>query len=273
MAIKLIVTDLDGTLMAADHLTVTQRTKDALKSAHDMGVKIAIATGRTLALTQNVTKQIPFADYVIYSNGAAVYDRKQGKDIYKNCISVEHTSQILNELEKVPVYYNVFSDGKIYIHKDRDSYYKEDNLPIDFLREVTRISVQSDNMPQTLFGKQAEILALYSMHGELKEHFISMFKSMGLYLTASLPNEIEATAQNVNKGTALEGFCKEIEVLPDEVMAFGDAMNDYEMLKFAGYSFAMGNAVQQIKEVARYTTLTNAEDGLAVAVEKYLLDK
>ena len=75
MAVKLIVTDLDGTLMSPDHQTVSERTKNALKTAHDNGVKIAIATGRTLTFTDNVTSQVPFVDYVIYSNGAAVFDR------------------------------------------------------------------------------------------------------------------------------------------------------------------------------------------------------
>ena len=61
--------------MAPDHITVTERTYNALKAAHDKGVKIAIATGRTLGFVESVVKQIPFADYVIYSNGASVYDR------------------------------------------------------------------------------------------------------------------------------------------------------------------------------------------------------
>ena len=75
MAIRLIASDLDGTLMAPDHMTVTQRTKDALLAMHEKGAKIAIATGRTLSFIENVTAQIPFVDYVIYSNGASVYDR------------------------------------------------------------------------------------------------------------------------------------------------------------------------------------------------------
>ena len=76
MSIKLIATDLDGTLMSGDHLTVSPRTVAALQAAHDRGVCLAIATGRTLDFIDHVTAQVPFVDYVIYSNGAAVYDRK-----------------------------------------------------------------------------------------------------------------------------------------------------------------------------------------------------
>ena len=83
MSIKLIATDLDGTLMSGDHLTVSPRTVAALQAAHDRGVCLAIATGRTLDFIDHVTAQVPFVDYVIYSNGAAVYDRK-------NAVSYTH---------------------------------------------------------------------------------------------------------------------------------------------------------------------------------------
>lgn len=79
MSIKLIATDLDGTLMAPDHLTVTKRTYDALKSSHDKGIRLAVATGRSMVLIDNVISQVPFVDYIIYSNGACVYDKNEEK--------------------------------------------------------------------------------------------------------------------------------------------------------------------------------------------------
>ncbi len=271
MTIKLIVTDLDGTLMAPDHQTVTERTKAALKAAHDKGVKVAIATGRTLTFTDNVTSQIPFADYVIYSNGAAVFDRNAKRDIYKNCISAQHTEEILNMLDALPIYYNLFVDGKIFLQNDKMGYYINHGLPQEFLDEFTRLSVAADKLSEKLRGECAEIIALYNVNDEYKKYFVSEFEKRNLYITSSLPDEIEVTAPNVNKGTALDGFCKEIGVTADEVMAFGDAMNDYEMLKFAKYSFAMGNAVDEIKKIANYQAATNADDGLARAVEEYVL--
>ena len=86
MSIKLIATDLDGTLMSGDHLTVSPRTVAALQAAHDRGVCLAIATGRTLDFIDHVTAQVPFVDYVIYSNGAAVYDRKNDAHICQQLI-------------------------------------------------------------------------------------------------------------------------------------------------------------------------------------------
>ena len=92
MPVKLIACDLDGTLLGADHITVSQRTVKALADAHEKGMKIAVATGRTLSVIYNVMEQIPFLDYVIYSNGAAVCDLKTAKTVYKN-LSLIHISE------------------------------------------------------------------------------------------------------------------------------------------------------------------------------------
>ena len=77
MSVKIIATDLDGTLMAPDHITVTERTKSALLNAHKKGIKIAIATGRTLGFITPVINQIPFTDYVIFSCKRFRFTRKE----------------------------------------------------------------------------------------------------------------------------------------------------------------------------------------------------
>lgn len=272
MAVKLIVTDLDGTLMAPDHLTVTKRTKDALEKAHNMGVKIAIATGRTLGLIANVTNQIPFCDYVIYSNGAAVYDRNQKRDIYENKISPEITGMLLEDIDKYNVYYNAYFDGEIYVPESKMQYYVNRGLPQAFLDEFMRLSNVCSDMISQSQGKSAEVIAIYSVTDEQKKHFTELFTQNKLYVTSSIPGEIEVTAPNVNKGEAVKGFCEKLGIDKSEVMAFGDAMNDYEMLSFAGESVAMGNACDECKKVAKHIAPTNAEDGLAKTVESMILN-
>ena len=93
--IKLIATDLDGTLMAPDHLTVTDRTYNALKTAHDKGIKIAVATGRPMTLIDNVISQVPFVDYIIYSNGSCVFDRNVKKIIHSDLIEDKLAREIV----------------------------------------------------------------------------------------------------------------------------------------------------------------------------------
>lgn len=273
MAVKLIVTDLDGTLMAADHLTVTERTRKALLNAHEKGVKIAIATGRTLGFVDNVIEQIPFCDYVVYSNGAAVYDRNQGKDIYENKISPKMTQTLYREIEKFDVYYNTYIDGRIFVPEKKMQYYENRGLPQAFLDEFMRLSTVCSDILEATQGKSAEIIAIYSVSDEQKKYFKDYFEENNLYITTSIPGEIEVTAPNVNKGTALKGFCEKLGIDKSEVMAFGDAMNDYEMLLFAGESVAMGNACDECKQITKHIADTNANDGLAKMVEAMILNK
>lgn len=271
MAVKIIATDLDGTLMAPDHTTVTERTKTALLNAHEKGIKIAIATGRTLGFITPVINQIPFTDYVIFSNGASVYDLNEKKIIYKNHIPPKLTAEILAKLNYSQVYYNTYVDGTAYIQENKQQFYKGRELPADFLKIFMASSVLCENLCEALKGRSAEIIAVYSADESIRQSLAEYFKSLGLLVTASLKDEIEATVPSANKGDALAHLCGLLNIKKEEAMSFGDAMNDLQMIEFAKYSFAMKNACEELKKKAQYITLSNAEDGLAKAVEEYAL--
>jgi len=91
--------------------------------------------------------------------------------------------------------------------------------------------------------------------------------------TSPVSGDIEITLKGVDKAKALETVCWQLGISKDEVMAFGDADNDIKMLEFAGYGAAMGNADEKCKRAASFITLSNADDGVAAAVEKYVLGK
>ena len=110
--IKLIATDLDGTLMAPDHLTVTDRTYNALKTAHDKGIKIAVATGRPMTLIDNVISQVPFVDYIIYSNGSCVFDRNVKKIIHADLIEDKLAREIVEYFLTQNVFFEIYINGK-----------------------------------------------------------------------------------------------------------------------------------------------------------------
>lgn len=272
MAVKIIATDLDGTLMAPDHLTVTPRTKLALENAHNKGIKIAIATGRALDFTQGVTMQIPFADYVICSNGASVYDRNNGKFIYTNLVSPEITAKAVELLNTLPVYYNIYINGSTYVQKGSDRFFNIKGLPSDFMEEFSSKLVVCDNLLSEINGKGAELIdVFYGESDELKKTIFDFFESNNLVLTSALAGVVSATAVGSDKGTALDGLCRITGLSADEAMTFGDASNDSTMLKYAYYSFAMENGDDICKASARFGAPSNAEDGVAQMVEKYAL--
>lgn len=111
MQIKLIAMDLDGTLMLPDHQRVGETTRRALAACHQQGVRLALATGRTLALTEPVQAQLPFLDYIVFSNGAGVWDVQNKKRIHSDPMQLADARQICAYLDSRPVYYEFYADG------------------------------------------------------------------------------------------------------------------------------------------------------------------
>lgn len=271
MSVKIIATDLDGTLMSPDHLTVSERTKAALKAAHDKGIKIAIATGRALKFTKGVTDQIPFVDYVICSNGASVYDRKAEKFIYTNLISPEITAETVNLLKTLPVYYNVYISGENYVQLGSDKFFVNSGLPTEFLEEFAANLIVCDDISVSTAGCGSELIDIFYADSETKKTVFDFLEEKGLFMTSSLAGVVSANAVGSDKGTALKGLCDILGLTADEAMTFGDASNDATMLEYAYYSFAMENGDEICKSKARFPAPSNADDGVAQMIEKYAL--
>ena len=109
MQIKLIAMDLDGTLMLPDHQRVGETTRRALAACRQQGVRLALATGRTLALTEPVQAQLPFLDYIVFSNGAGVWDVQNKKRIHSDPMQLADARQICAYLDSRPVYYEFYA--------------------------------------------------------------------------------------------------------------------------------------------------------------------
>lgn len=273
MDIKLIASDLDGTLMASDHLTVTERTYTALKKAHDKGIKIALATGRPMALIDSVLKQVPFVDYVIYSNGACVYDMNSGKIIFSDMIDEKTSLELVNIFLDKPVFFEVYIKSRSCYQNGVEKYFKNISFPDKFVDEVAKSMDRYDSLIDYIkkTGNGIEKITLYGVIGETFEEYKNILKSFDLAVASSFAGTVEATSKTADKGNALSKLCAQNNITADNVMSFGDAGNDCSMLTFATHSFAMENASDECKSVAKGITKSNAEDGVAYMVEKYCL--
>lgn len=272
MNIKIIAADLDGTLMAPDHITVTERTVKALERAHSFGVRFAISTGRTLAVTKNVRAQVPFVDYIIYSNGASVYECSSNEIIYSNYMPKDLVAKIVDFLDKYPVYYEVYSDGVQYVQADKAKYFKNHGLPQEFLDEYMKSVAEVKSLSSFAKNNDVEKINLYYFEGEyLNEIRDYLYSLDDIDCTSPVMGDIEMTFKGVNKGKALDGICRRLKIDKSEAMAFGDSDNDIGMLQYCEYGFAMENGSEICKNSAKYRALSNADDGVADAVEKYVL--
>lgn len=269
--IKLIATDLDGTLMYTDHLTVTRRTVDTLKKAHDKGVRFAIATGRPLGLTDDVISRIPFTDYIIYSNGACVYDRNEDKIIYSDLIPNNQARELISYFLENNVFFEIYVDGRSHYQLGTEDLFDTSKFPQKFIEEATKTMTGHNDLLKYLGDLDIEKITLYSVKDKDYKKFEEKFLSYDLSIACSFKGNLEATVKSADKGRALDGICKAIGITADECMSFGDAGNDIPMLEFAKYSFAMANGSDECKASAKFIAKSNAEDGLAIAVEEYVL--
>lgn len=277
MSIKLIVTDLDGTFMNSNHITIPQENIDAFKRAHEMGIKVAVASGRTKILADNVIEQLPFLDYLITSNGAITYDLHTNQVVCSTLMSNSESVEVFNILKDYNLIYEIYYNGDCYMNEKSYAMFDTEHvsphihdLLKDFIKPVPSLETFID-------GKGIEKLNILSLTGEERleiEEKIS--KVCSVAFASSFPiikgknGNLEMTHKDATKGFAIKGLCDALGINGTNVMCFGDGENDCSMLKFADYSFAMANGTDLVKSTAKYVADTNDNGGVAKAIKKYV---
>lgn len=271
--IRLICLDMDGTLLDDDHATVPPRNVAALRAASERGAAVAIASGRAWALLQGVHAQIGVTRYAVLSNGAAVLDIASGEWIYRRPMDPSARRTILTLLLDWGLPFEVYCEGENYIQHDRTEQVVSSALSPEFSQVLRTCSHFPEDLNAALEGKDVEKIHIFHVPPERRQELLDAVAACGpLAVTTSFGENMELTAPGVNKGSAVQALCARLGLAPEQVMAFGDAGNDLELLRWAGWSFAMGNASDEAKAAARYVTGSNTEAGVAMAVERYFLD-
>ena len=269
--IRLLVLDIDGTI-AGESNQVREPIKQAIKAVLEQGLQVAIATGRmyrsALRFHQDIGSQLPLIVY----QGALIKDPATEKILRHQPVSKKMALQLLDYFEQ-PELRSLLS-----VH-----FYINDRL---YVREITRETqiyaqrsgieaIPVGDLRQVLSHEPTKVLAL-SDDREVIERLLGSLRQQyspaELYLTTSVARFFEATNPGVNKGAAVRYLAEEILGLQaSNVMAVGDNFNDVEMLEYAGVGVAMGNAPTQVQAIASWVAPSVEEDGVAAAIEKFLL--
>lgn len=271
--IKLICLDMDGTLLDDDHATVPKRNVAALRAAAELGAAAVISSGRAWDLLREVDSQLGVTRYAVLSNGAAVLDVRSGEWLYRRCLPDQARTKVIDLLLDWGLPFEVYCQGKNFIQADRKEQVFSYALSPEFRQILSVRSQFPEHINQALLAGTVEKIHVFYVPPERRKELEEQAMAWGpLSITSSFQNNMEFTASGVNKGTAVQALCAKLGVGPEQVMAFGDAGNDLELLRWARWSFAMANGTDQAKAAARYLTGTNHEAGVGMAVEQYLLN-
>jgi Cof subfamily protein (haloacid dehalogenase superfamily) len=265
--VKLIAIDLDDTLLRSD-LSVSWYTKRVLKKVSDMGILIVLASGRTPGSLLPFAKRFKLekkAGFFICENGALILDSLTNTIVDETYLP-PRIAQIAYKLADAEGFSVQKYDGELTYCSKRNEFTDIDSQ----LSGLKQIFVEDF---KTLLVNGARKLLIPGdpmILGHLEE-LLTVYLGEDATLFTSKPYFLEILPRNTDKGTALAKICQKLNIDRNDVMAFGDSMNDIAMLRWAGVSAAMKNGNDEVKKVASMVTeRTNNDDGVARTIVNLL---
>ncbi|OIJ18403.1 hypothetical protein BKP45_12580 [Anaerobacillus alkalidiazotrophicus] len=246
--VKAIVLDLDGTLLKKDD-TISSRNKEFLMEQKKQGIKIILATGRPINMTLKYHEELQLDTPLICLNGAVIFDRLKENILEQSVISPVEATMVF---DTVSDHY-----AKVMISHTSKANYEMINLIGD------KITNHGPIEPKGIYPNKYEPLLKLSVHFQnVASASYAYTKLLSHFEIANWGDSFEITKKSITKWHALQNVLSSFQILPQEVVAFGDGPNDIEMLKNVGCGVAMENGRFMVKKVAKYVTLDHENDGI-----------
>ena len=276
--IKLVALDLDGTLFD-NSSRISERNLTAIRSITDKGIHVVISTGRPF-------EGIPFdqikgtgINYAITANGSGIYEISTGKCLYENAMDEELVTPILNFLLTRDIHMDAFIGGKGYTPIQCVETAQKLTVPSSIKNYIITTRTRLDNILQFIHENQLKVQKMTLNFYPAADGTLIDRETVRKFLVSNPSsttvcggyNNLEFTRADANKGVGLRKLAEILGVNPDATMAIGDTENDLAIIEAAGIGVAMGNATDAVKARADYVTTTNTKDGVAAAIEHFIL--
>ena len=269
MKYKLLVLDVDGTLLN-NQKEISPRTLAALLKVQQMGVHIVLASGRPTNGVMPIAEKLElnhYGGYILSYNGGQIINVQTGELLFEKRIDPEWIPYFEKKAKKND--FAIFTYHKDFILTDKpDNKYviQEANLNKMQIVGVDNFAEAVDFPPCKCMLASDDEEALIGLENHWKKRLDGVLDAF-----RSEPYFLEVVPQFIDKGNTLGVLMTKLSVSPEEVIAIGDGVCDVTMLQLAGVGIAMGNAEDSVKACVDKTTLTNEEEGVAVAVERTIL--
>ncbi len=265
--VKLVISDIDGTLLTSDRI-VTPGTVEAIQRVTRRGVHFAVATGRPTRGLRETLAGIDLVLPTIGSNGAVVEDLTTGEVFHSAHMDHEIARRVVAVARECNLGWVVYDTSRGWVAEVRGG--RDDGTLRHFLDEdevlivddlATAVPADSTITKIAVHGDEAILVRL--------DH--ALRSVTGVRCTTSGENNREIVLAGVDKARAAQMLADRLDLTADQVLAIGDSGNDLELIAWAGIGVAMGNAIPAIKEVANWVTSSNDEDGVARALARFVL--
>lgn len=276
--IQLIALDLDGTLFNS-RSTISQKNKEAIRQAQAQGVTIVISTGRPyIGMPLSEMENLGIR-YGITANGAALYRVPEKELLFENALSWEESTVLLQELYQLSLHVDVFIDGMGYTQASTTDLIQHLDMP-DSLKHYIRTSRNIvPDLPEYIRSNRLSVTKMtMNFAPDADGRFPTRDRAEAIlkahpeitYVSGGYHN-LELTKKGVSKSEGLSFLCQMLSIPIENTLACGDSGNDLDIVRAAGIGVAMANAEAPLKEAADFISLSNEEDGVAYAIEKFVL--
>ena len=269
---KLIAFDMDGTLLDSDK-KIRQDSIDMIHAAADAGKIVCLSTGRCMAELKEYMEQLSVLQYIIGASGAFVFDVKNNRELSSAPLPVETVRCMMQKVKDMDLMMQMLSEHSI-VQKDKVRHMEDYQMGI-YKPLFESIALQPDDL--YTFYEQNPIplykLNLYCKNPEERALLRERFAPLGLVLVNAETTSLECSAPHVSKGQGLRELCEYLHISMEQTIAVGDADNNLDILKQAGLAVAMGNANENVKNIADVIVNDNDHGGCAQTIRDYLLER
>lgn len=264
--IKVVVSDIDGTLLNSEH-KLTEKSVEAIKAAIAQGVKFILATGKTRHSATDIYKRIGAETPGVFVQGLAL-NYPGAKEIHLAQLDADLLRRVITFAEERGFQVIAYSGSRILARRQT--------------AETIILTESYDEPRPEIVGPIQNILGTTPINkimfcGATPQQIthlrwqLSHMVGGSVHLTQALAEALELLPKGASKATALKVLFEEQGINPANVLAIGDGENDLEMLQLVGWGVAMGNGNPRLKAIAKATVGSNDEDGVAEAITKFVL--
>lgn len=262
--IRYIASDLDGTLISNDN-EVSEENLDAIDRMHNAGVRFIVLTGRTLYEVPLELRHNDSIDYIIYSNGVGIWDRKRGL-LKNNFIDDEKAKKVFEILSEYETFTEIYSGGRPYVDASKFDlehllYYKIDK---GFIPEMNKSRVKIPSLRKIIddSNDKVEMFDVFFRYEKERQECLKRLKNDfdDLFVTSSMSNNLEIVRAGNSKGNTLIEFCNKMGIDIKSVTVLGDSKNDISAFETDAKGYAVANACDELKNLADKVICSNDEN-------------